>query len=146
MTMPTSEMTAPANSSAETSSSHSVTELLGGIVNDLQDLGLQHLTLFRHEVKEDLRKATVAGASLAIGVAVAQVGALLLGLMFSHLLMELAPNLPMWVSYGVVGVAFAASGGIGIYSGYKKSQTIDTLSPQAAEIIKDDAKWLTTTK
>jgi len=144
--MPTSEMTVSANSSSETNGSPSVTELLSGIVNDLQDLGLQHLTLFRHEVKEDLRKATIAASSLAIGIAVAQVGALLLGLMFAHLLMQLAPNLSTWMSYGIVGLGFAAMGGTGIYIGIKKSQTIDTLSSQTAEIIKEDAKWLTTSK
>jgi hypothetical protein len=135
-----STTTSPANGSP------SVTELVSGIVGDVQDLGMQHLALFRHEVKEDVRKASDAAASLAIGLAVAQVGGLLICLMAVHLLSTLAPNLSMWSCYGIVGALVVAVGALAVANGLMKLKSVESLSKQTAEIIKDDAQWLTQPK
>lgn len=124
----------------------SVTELVSGIVGDVQDLGMQHLALFRHEVKEDVRKASDAVSSLAIGLAVAQVGGLLFCLMLVHLLSTLAPNLSLWLCFGIVGSVVVGLGAIAVMNGMKKLKSIETLSTQTAQMIKDDAKWLTPPK
>lgn len=124
----------------------SVTELVSGIVGDVQDLGMQHLALFRNEVKQDLRKATDAGSSLAVGLAVAQVGGLLICLMLVHLLSQLAPNLSLWLCYGIVGTVVVVLGAIAVQNGINKLQSVDTLSGPAAKVMKEDAQWLTTSK
>jgi uncharacterized membrane protein YqjE len=134
------------NSSTVPHSSPSVTELVSGIVGDVQDLGMQHLDLFKLEIKEDLRKTTDAASSLAIGLAVAQVGAVLLSFMLVHLLASLAPSLSLWVCFGIVGAVFAALGAIGIINGVNKLKTVDSLSRQAAQVMKEDAQWLTNSK
>jgi len=135
-----STSTSPANGSP------SVTELVSGIVGDVQDLGRQHLALFRHEVKEDFRKASDAAASLAIGLAVAQVGGILICLMLVHLLATLAPSLSLWGCYGIVGGVIVLIGSFAVMNGIHKFKSVESLSSETAEIMKDDAQWLTQPK
>jgi len=126
--------------------SPSVTELVSGIVGDVQDLGMQHLALFRNEVKEDVRKASDAAASLAIGLAVAQVGGLLICFMLVHLLSTLAPHLSLWSCFGIVGAVVVGLGAIAVAHGINKLKSVETLSNQTAQMMKDDARWLTQPK
>jgi len=135
----------PANGSTGPNGSPSVTELVSGIVGDVQDLGMQHLALFRSEIKEDIRRTTQAASSLGMGLAVAEIGGILLGLMLVHVLIQFAPNLSTWVCYGIVGLAFALIGVIAIMNGVTKLKSIET-PRQTAEIIKEDAQWLTNSK
>jgi len=135
-----STSTSPANGSP------SVTELVSGILSDVQNLGMQHLALFRHEVKQDIRKASDGVASLAVGLAIIQVGALLLCLMFVYLLSEMVAGLSLWKSFGIVGAVVIAAGAIATVYGAKKLKSVETLSNETAEIIKDDARWLTQPK
>jgi len=132
--------------STGTNSSPSVTELVSGIVGDVQNLGMQHFALFRHEVKEDVRKASDAVASLAIGLAVAQLGGILICLMLVHLLASLAPDLSLWACYGIVGAVIVVIGAVAVMIGMKKLKSVESLSKQTAQVIKDDAKWLTQPK
>ena len=127
-------------------SNPTVTELVSGIVGDVQDLGMQHLTLFRNEVKQDLRKATDATAALAVGGAVLQIGGLLLCFMLVQLISQFVPVLSLWHGYAIVGTVMAGLGVIIIYLGINKLQTVDELSKPASQIMKDDAKWLTKPK
>lgn len=127
----------------ETNNNSSVTELVSGIVSDLQDLGMQHLNLFRNELKADFRKATDAGSSLAIGLAVAQLGGILLALMLVYLLAQLVPQLPLWGCFGIVGGVISGIGAAAILRGVNKFKTVDALSRQASQVMKDDAEWLT---
>ena len=129
-----------------TDGSPSVTELVSGIVGDVQDLGMQHLAAFRNEIKQDLRKATNAAATLAIGGAVVLIGGLLLSLMIVHLLSQTVPEISLWVCYGAVGIVIAGLGGILVYLGVNKLQNVDSLSKPTSQIMKDDAKWLMTPK
>jgi hypothetical protein len=124
----------------------SVTELVSGIVGDVQDLGMQHLALFRREVKADLQKTADAGVSLAVGLAVAQVGGLLLSLMVVHLLQSLAPGLSLWSCYGIVGALIVALGVVAVLVGVNKLKGVNPLSDQTAQAMKEDAEWLTTPK
>jgi len=113
-------------------------------MSDVQNLAVQHLDLFRREINEDVRKTTDAVSSLAIGLAVAQVGGFLLSLMLVHLMMELVPKLPSWACYGIMGLAVSVIGVCAILVGVKKIRSID--GRQTARVMKDDAKWLTNSK
>lgn len=134
--MPTTTPTSPVNGS-----SPSVTEIVTGIVGDIQNLGKQHFALFRHEVKEDVRKAGDAAASLAIGLAVTQVGAVLISFMLVYLLHEFA-HLSMSLSYGIVGGVIVVAGAVAVMYGIQKFKRLEKLSKESADIIKDDARWL----
>src|SRR5205823_5362321 len=69
-----------------TGTSGSVTPLVAGIIDDLQELIKQNLTLFKVEVREDLKKTKEAAAALGVGIGLAVVGALHLTLMLVFLL------------------------------------------------------------
>ena len=123
--------------------SASVTELISGIVGDLQDLGTQHLALFRNEINSDLRRASDAAVSLAIGLAVLQVGVILLCLMFVHGLSTVAPTLSLATCYGIVGGAVVLVGLLAIAMGIKKWKSVESLPNRTAQVLKDDVQWLT---
>lgn len=131
------------DTSQSPANSPSVTELITGILGDLQELGIQHLAMFRTEIQQEFRKTSDAVTTLAIGFAIVQIGAFLLAFMLAHMLIAIAPQLPAWVCYGIVGAVFVAIGGISIAIGIQKSKKIQAISPQTAEVIKDDSKWLT---
>jgi len=135
-----STSTSPANGSS------SVTELVSGILTDVQNLGMQHLALFRHEVKQDIRKASDGVSSLAVGLAILQVGALLICLMFVYLLSQMVAGLSLWMCFGIVGAVVIAAGAIAIVYGAQKLKSVEKISDETAEIIKDDARWLTQPK
>lgn len=130
----------------QSNSSPSVTQIVSGIVGDVQDLGAQHLALFRSEIQHDIRHLTDAAVSLMIGVTIAQIGGLALGLMFVHLLAQFAPNLPLWSCYGIVGATIASLGAIGVWFGIKKLQKIESHSREATRVVQEDVEWLTNPK
>jgi len=134
------------NGSTGSDGSPSVTQLVSGIVGDVQDLGMQHLALFRREIQDDLRKSADAVTSLGIGLAVAEIGGIALALMLVHLLSQFAPNLPLWGCYGIVGVVIAGLGVIAIFRGIQKLQSVNSLSHPAARVMEEDVEWLTNSK
>lgn len=136
--------TTTSNSSANCGPS--VTELVSGIVGDVQDLGRQHFELFRQEIKEDVRKASDAAASLAIGLAVLQIGVLLFCLMFVYLLANVAPTISLWGCFAIVGGIVTVIGLVAVLYGIQKFKSVESLSNQTAEIMKDDARWLSQPK
>ncbi|WP_010583585.1 phage holin family protein [Schlesneria paludicola] len=123
--------------------SPSVTELISGIVGDLQDLGTQHLALFRNEINSDLRRVSEAATSLVVGVAVLQVGIILLCQMLAHGLSSVAPAVSLATCYGIVGGTVALIGLIAIAMGIKKWKSVESLPNRTAQVLKDDVQWLT---
>jgi hypothetical protein len=87
-----------------------VTRLVRGIIEDVQELFKGQLDLFQAEMQDDLRQTKEAGIFLAAGGLVLALSGIFLGLMFVHLLHEVA-GLPMWGSFLIVG---AVMGGLGI--------------------------------
>src|SRR5262249_36229415 len=95
-----------------TSSEPRLTALVTGIIHDVQELLKQQLSLFREEVKNDVRKTKEAALSLSLGVGILAVGGLFFCLMLVHLLNWAAPTvLPLWLCYGIVGGLFLVGGG-----------------------------------
>src|SRR5207248_10862701 len=95
----------------KTDSEASVTQLLSGRVADARERGRQHLALLQCEVQANLGKARTAGFFLAWGLGTAFVGSILCCLILVHLLAWAAPQLPLWVCYGLIGALVAGLGG-----------------------------------
>jgi multisubunit Na+/H+ antiporter MnhB subunit len=124
----------------------SVTSLVGGIVNDAQELMKQQLALFKAEVKEDMRKTTEATVSLVIGLTATFIGSIVLCFALAHLLHWAftydAPHL-LWVWYAVVGGAVTAVG-VGLaYCAYQKFRSFNPLPDETAEALKENLEWKT---
>jgi len=131
----------------QTSSDPSVTSLLGGIVNDAQELIKQQLALFKHELKDDMNRAREALPSLGLGVSVAVATIFLLGLTIAHLLNWSfgEAHLPLWGCYAIVTVVFGAAACAMLYFAKKNLESLP-MSHQAAEATKENVEWLTKPK
>ena len=124
----------------------SVTQLVGGIVGDAQDLLKQQMALFRHEVQEDLRKTRNVAITLACGFFLAQTGVILLCLMLVYLLAHLEPTLPLWGCFGIVGGVLAAAGVACLFGGYLFMKSFNPLPDESARALKENYKWITSAK
>jgi hypothetical protein len=121
----------------------SVTQLVGGIIADAQKLIEQQLALLRHEVKDDLHKTKEAGLFLIWGLAIGLVGGILLSFMLVQLLSWAAPELPLWVCYGIGGAPITALGGALFCAGIHKFKSFNPLSDQSAQALKETMQWKT---
>jgi hypothetical protein len=121
----------------------SLTALVSGIIHDIQELLKQQVTLFRYEFRQDLRKAREAGTALAAGVAVALGGGLLLLLALPLLLSAVAPALPLWAWFAIVGAFLTGLGALLAYAGVKKLEAANPLHDQSVEALKENVQWLT---
>ncbi|MCC6416812.1 MAG: phage holin family protein [Gemmataceae bacterium] len=124
-----------------------MTALVKGIIDDVQQLTRQQFALLKEEVRDDFTSTVQAGTVLGAGVVVLGLGALLL-LLTIPLLLEWAfrPDLPLWGAFAIVtGVVLAAGAGLS-FAGLKKFQSFDPLHDRAAEALKENVQWLTNPK
>lgn len=124
----------------------SVTQLVGGIVSDAQDLLHQQMALFRHEVQEDLRKTRDIAITLACGFFLAQTGLILLCLMLVYLLAHVQPSLPLWGSFGIVGGVLAVAGSACLFGGFRYMKSFNPLPDKSARTLGENIKWITNGK
>jgi len=120
-----------------------VAALAAGIVHDFQELVKQQLDLFRHEVKADVRKAREASTSLAVGIALLGLGAVMLCFGLAHLLSWLLPALPLWGSYLIVGGLLGAPGAGLSYYASQQFRASNLLPEESAEALKENLEWTT---
>jgi hypothetical protein len=143
-------ITAPGNGivapDAESLPERSVTTLVSGIIGDAQHLIGQQLTMFRQEIRDDLRKSRDAALSLGVGVGISVMGGVLVLIMLPLLLRWAAPELPLWVCFGTVGGILAALGGVLVFAGVKKFESFNPLSDQSFKAFKENLKWTTSPK
>jgi len=131
----------------------SLSSLVSGIVNDIQDLVKQQLQLTRREIEADLRKSKEAASLLALGLGIAFLGAIPFCLMLVHLLHWLTSpppadpaGLPLWACHGLVGVLLLIVGGSLAAVGRNKLNTVHPLDNPATEALKENVQWLTKPK
>lgn len=96
----------------ETRPEADVIELVRGIITDVQVLIRQQLALIQHDIRREIDCAVDAGSLVAVGMAIVVMGSGLLCMMLVHLLARMAPALPLWGCYGIVGTPIAVLGGI----------------------------------
>lgn len=106
----------------------SVTELISGIVADVQDLAVKHLALLKSEVMRDLDTTREALIYLGLGAVLCTIGGLVLCHMSSHLIHELVPAIPLWGGYGIVGGMALLFGAIPIRMGICQLRKLSPLS------------------
>jgi len=116
----------------------SLTNVVSGIVEDAQNLLKQELKLFVSEQNQKLVKAKEAAVMLGAGLVALHIGAILLALMFVHLLVQLAPDHSTWVYYGIVGAIVVVLGAIPIFIGVARLQRINPVPSQIDSSVKGD--------
>ncbi len=125
-----------ANDVLQTRPENSVTGLIGGIVQDVEDLLKQQLVLFKAELSSDLTKAKEAAVSMALGVGVLLGGAGLLCLMLVFALHEYTP-IPLWGCFGIVGGVLAVAGVALLYAGKARIESMPGLQESARQLEKN---------
>ena len=128
-----------------TSSEPSVTTLLSGIVADAQELINQQLQLFKHELKDDVKRAQEGLPGLGLGVSIAVAAVFLLGMTIANLLSWAIPSLPLWVSYLIVTVVFGVVGCTLLYFAKKNLESLP-MSREAVKATEENVEWLTKPK
>lgn len=124
----------------------SVGELVSGIVKDLEALAVQHIRLFKKDLKEDFQKLREATLWLAVGLGVLLVGGAMLGLTLAYGLMALFPNLPAWAAYGLITVLFTAAGAGLLCMGRERIREATPLAEKTIETIQEDVQWANQSK
>lgn len=129
-------------SDLHTQEEFSVTSLLKGIVSDAQELIQQQLALFRAEIKDDVRKTVGILIAIVSGAFMVAVGGALLCFMLVHLLNSVAPALPLWGCFGIVGGSVALIGGIVAYAAVARFKTFNPLPDESVQALKENVQWI----
>jgi uncharacterized membrane protein YqjE len=121
----------------------SIRSLVGEIASDAQRLVKQHLELFRHELREDVRNIKQAGLVITAALVLASMGCFLMAVTAVGLLSWAVPAIPWWGWCGILG-AVTLLAAIVAYKGAMRMMTSMNLLPvQTARIIKEDLQWTT---
>lgn len=118
----------------------SITALLEGLLLDIKALAIQEFRLATHEVKAELGKAGSAASSLAIGVGLAALGGLLFVLMVVHMIA--AAGVPLWASYGLVGLALGGAGLVLLIKAKKQAADIHVVPIRTVQTMKENVSWI----
>jgi hypothetical protein len=124
----------------------SMSTLVGGILNDAQQLIRQEVALARSEIQDEVAKAKQAALSIVAGAGTLALGGLLLCFMLVHLIHWLTNGLPsgfpLWICYLIVGGALAATGAFLLFVARNKAKEINLVPPQTAETMKENVQWM----
>jgi len=130
------------STSLHTETGPTVTQLVGGIMHDAQDLMRQQMALFRAEMQEDLRKTKEVAIFLACGFFLAQIGLSVLCFMFVYLLHSLQPAMPLWGCFGIVGGLLALLGAASLFAARNQANAINFVPQQTVETMKENVQWI----
>src|SRR5262249_31187465 len=124
----------------ETEQSENVGALVKGIVQDLERLTQQHIQLFKKDLQDDLHHMQQGALSLGIGLGVCLVGALLLGICLSELVLRLFPDPAAWrwAAYGIVGILITGAGGVMLYLGQREVKEATPVAEHTIEALEED--------
>lgn len=133
----------PVETSSETASlgKMGLVSIVTGILQDVRTLMRQEMHLLRDEVTLEVSKAGRAASGLGIGIGLVAVGGLFLLLMLVHGLHEWA-GLPLWASYGVVGIILAAVGGWLLARARSLAGSVQAMPRRTLYAMKEDAQWI----
>jgi Putative Actinobacterial Holin-X, holin superfamily III len=98
----------------------SVISLLRGIIDDAKKLVYAQYEYRKYQTLQQAAKAKTLAIWLGLGAVLTGVGGFLIILMIVHLLHAFT-DLPLWASYGIVGIILLTIGAIFLYSGKRRA-------------------------
>jgi uncharacterized membrane protein YqjE len=123
----------------------SLSALVTGIIHDAQELMKQEVALARQEIKQELVKTKDVALAFAAGAGVAALAAVFLLLMIAFLITwASADRIPLWASFGIVGIVLGLCGGILFYNGRNRAEEIHLIPRQTVETLRENAQWIKT--
>jgi len=130
----------------QTHNEPSLTNLVKGIIDDVQDLTKQQFALLKQELQEDMSKTRKAAMPMVLGLIVAFIGVLLLGHGLALLLGWIFPGLPVWAAYAIVGGVIMGVGVALFFAGEKQFEKFNPLPDRSLEALKENVECLTNPK
>jgi len=94
--------------------------LVRGIIDDAKQLVIGQYEFRKYQTLRQVAKARTMAIWIGIGIAFVGIGAILITLMAVHLLHDVL-DLPLWGSYGIVGIVLIAAGGGCLYGAKHRS-------------------------
>lgn len=116
-------------------------ELAGAIVRDAEALLVQHVDLLRAELREEVREAGRAVASMGAGAGLVATGGVLGSLMLVHGLHRYS-RLPLWGCYGLVGGLLTTLGAGLLASGAGRAARINLVPRETIAALREDVEWI----
>jgi hypothetical protein len=128
---------------APAATQQTMTELVRGIIDDVQQLARQQVTMLKAEIREDLNKTRTAMVYGGLGITALTVGALALIFGLVYLLDWLYPGMPMWVAWMIVGGIFAIAGvSLGLVA-RNMFESFNPLPDKSFNALQENLTWKT---
>lgn len=116
-------------------------ELVRGILEDGKTLIAKELLAAKLEIKEEIAKTRQATILLAAGCFIFAIGVIMLSLMVAFLL-DRYSILPLWASFGTVGVVYVIVAGILFAMGKRKVAEIDAFPRDSVNGAREDVRYI----
>jgi len=127
-----------------------MTEMVKGILTDVQTLLGQQVAMVRAEIRADWVRTRTALIVLIMGAVLLLVSAPLVFNMVVYLLHNLTSpgvsdpaGLPLWACYGLVGGLVALVAGCLIWDGVRRFRSFTPLPEQSLRALEENVRWLT---
>jgi len=116
--------------------------LLGDIVQDMRQLVLDQMNLFRIELKADLQRTLQAVIPIGAGALTLFTALILLGIGAANLINWLVPQWPAWTGFVIVGAAAAICGVALVVTGI---YMLKSIKPAATALkgLEENVTWKT---
>lgn len=115
----------------------SISPLVGGILDDTQELIRQELALAKSEVKHEAAKLKTALISVGVAASVFLLALITLSITGAHLLAWLFPELPLWAAFGIVAAAELLLASLLFFKSKQDLESINLIPPQTAATLKE---------
>jgi hypothetical protein len=121
----------------------SLASLIGGLLEDTQQLIRQEVALARREGREEWTKTKEGAALLSGALALFTLVGVLFGFALVELLHQFVLPHQLWACFAIVAVLFAVCGGVLFYAARAKLEQVHVVPPQSAESLRQDVEAVT---
>ena len=116
----------------------SLGELFSDLTGDLGRLMRQEVALARTEAKEEIGRASKAGAMLAVGGLIAYLALMFASFALAWLLDDVMPRS---LAFLIVGVVHAIVAAVLLMQGRNRMREVSPVPQQTVETLKEDVEW-----
>jgi len=120
-----------------------VSTLVSGIIQDARHLLVEQLTLFQVEIKNEIERTLRSAVVMAAGAVLLIPGLVLFGFAIAYGICALFPEMPLWGSFGIVGICVSAIGIGLIVGGAQMFQSLKAGPDTALKSLKENIQWKT---